>query len=138
MSRRFCPCQAGGHDAIAFSRMVSDGSGTISASVTSYTWPSPWQRGHAPCGVLGEKSSAYNMACLAGYNPAREYIIRTRLDSVVTLPTLERALLAPRCCWRAIAGGSPSIESTSGTPAWSISRRAYGATDSKYLRCASA
>ena len=124
MSRRFCPCQAGGHEAMAFSRMVSDGSGTISASVTSYTWPSPWQRGQAPCGVLGEKSSAYSIGWSAGYVPAREYIIRTRLDSVVTLPTLERALLAPRCCCRAMAGGRPSMASTSGTPAWSISRRA--------------
>ncbi|GMA74282.1 hypothetical protein GCM10025880_06990 [Methylorubrum aminovorans] len=36
--------------------------------------------------------------------PAREYIIRTRLDRVVTLPTEERALGVPRCCWRATAG----------------------------------
>jgi len=43
-----------------------------------------------------------------------------RLDSVVTLPTEDRALLAPRCCCSATAGGSPSMESTSGTPAWSI------------------
>jgi len=31
--------------------------------------------------------------------------MRTRLDSVVTLPTDDRALLAPRCCCRATAGG---------------------------------
>ena len=37
----------------------------------------------------------------------------------------------PRCCCSATAGGRPSIASTSGTPAWSISRRAYGATDSR-------
>ena len=57
--------------------------------------------------------------------------MRSRLDSVVTLPTDERALGVPRCCCSATAGGRPSIASTSGTPTWSISRRAYGATDSK-------
>ncbi len=50
--------------------------------------------------------------------------MRTREESVVMLPTEERALLPPRCCWRATAGGMPVIESTSGTPAWSMSRRA--------------
>ena len=30
----------------------------------------------------------------------------------------------PRCCCRATAGGRPSMASTSGTPAWSIRRRA--------------
>ena len=58
MSRRFCPYQAGGHEAMARSRIDNDGSGTISASVTSYTQPIPWHVGQAPCGVLGEKSSA--------------------------------------------------------------------------------
>jgi hypothetical protein len=66
MSRRFCPCQAGGQEAIARSRMLSAGSGTIAASVTSYTVPRPWQVGQAPCGVFGEKSSANSIACLAG------------------------------------------------------------------------
>src|SRR5437868_476419 len=32
MSRRFCPCHAGGHAEIARSRMVKDGSSTIDAS----------------------------------------------------------------------------------------------------------
>src|SRR3546814_5090948 len=61
MSRRFWPCQAGGQEAIARSRMLREGLGTMMASVTSYTWPRPWQVGHAPCGVLGEKSSAYSI-----------------------------------------------------------------------------
>lgn len=42
----------------------------------------------------------------------------------VTLPTDERVLVAPRCCCSATAGGRPSMLSTSGTPIWSISRRA--------------
>jgi hypothetical protein len=46
------------------------------------------------------------------------------LESVVTLPTEEREVGEPRCCWSATAGGSPSISSTSGTPIWSNSRRA--------------
>jgi hypothetical protein len=46
---------------------------------------------------------------------AREYSIRSRFDSVVTLPTDERVVGDPRCCCSATAGGSPSIESTSGT-----------------------
>ena len=36
--------------------------------------------------------------------PAREYIIRTRLDRVVTLPTEERALGVPRCGGRRTGG----------------------------------
>ncbi|MNJ03067.1 hypothetical protein D3C73_1632460 [compost metagenome] len=51
---------------MARSRMLSEGSGTISASVTSYTCPRPWQVLQAPCGVFGEKSSAYSMGWLAG------------------------------------------------------------------------
>lgn len=66
MSRWFCPCQAGGHAAMARSRMLNDGSGTIDCSVTSKTWPSPWQFGQAPCGVLGEKSSANSIGCFGG------------------------------------------------------------------------
>ena len=58
MSRWFWPPQAVGHAATARSRMVSEGSGTIERSVTSYTRPSPWQVGQAPSGVLGEKASA--------------------------------------------------------------------------------
>jgi hypothetical protein len=124
MSRRFWPCQAGGHAAMARSRIVSDGSGTIEASVASMIRPRPWHVGQAPCGVLGEKSSACSMSSPRGYSPAREYSIRTRFDSVVTLPTDERVVGAPRCCWSATAGGSPSMASTSGTPIWWKSRRA--------------
>ncbi len=80
--------------------------------------------GQAPAAVLGEKSSAYSIGWPGGYVPAREYSIRIRLDRVVTLPTDDRADGVPRCCCSATAGGSPSIESTSGTPTWSISRRA--------------
>ena len=57
--------------------------------------------------------------------------MRSRLDSVVTLPTEERVVGVPRCCCSATAGGSPSISETSGTPIWWNSRRAYGATDSR-------
>ena len=57
--------------------------------------------------------------------------MRSRLESVVTLPTDERVDGTPRCCWSATAGGSPSISLTSGTPIWSNKRRAYGATDSR-------
>src|SRR5436305_5120699 len=64
--------------------------------------------------------------------------MRSRFDRVVTLPTEDRVVGAPRCCWRATAGGSPSMASTSGTPSWWNSRRAYGETDSKYRRWASA
>jgi excinuclease ABC subunit A len=78
------------------------------------------------------------MDWFGGYVPALEKSIRTLLEIVVTLPTDERALAVPRCCCSATAGGSPSIESTSGTPTWSMRRLAYGETDSKYRRCASA
>jgi hypothetical protein len=50
--------------------------------------------------------------------------MRSRFDSVVTLPTEERVPGVPRCCCKATAGGSPSMASTAGTPTWSISRRA--------------
>ncbi|MFE5406319.1 hypothetical protein ACFQ9Z_34300 [Streptomyces sp. NPDC056580] len=63
--------------------------------------------------------------------------MRIRDESVVMLPADERAL-RPSCCCRATAGGIPVIESTSGTPAWSIRRLAYGATDSEQHRCDSA
>jgi hypothetical protein len=59
MSRRFCPCQAPGHAAMARSRIVSESSGTIDRSVASYTRPNPWQFGQAPSGMLGENDSAY-------------------------------------------------------------------------------
>ena len=35
--------------------------------------------------------------------------MRSRLESVVTLPTEERVVGDPRCCCRATAGGRPSI-----------------------------
>ena len=35
--------------------------------------------------------------------------MRSRFDSVVTLPTDERVVGVPRCCCRATAGGRPSI-----------------------------
>ena len=63
--------------------------------------------------------------------PARENSIRSEFDSVVRVPTVERALGAPRRCCSATAGGSPVIYSTFGAPTCWISRRAYGATDSK-------
>ena len=73
-----------------------------------------------------------------GYVPAREKSIRRRFDSVVTVPTVDRDVPAPLRCCSAIAGGSPVMSSTFGAPAGSSRRRAYGATDSKYRRCASA
>ena len=57
--------------------------------------------------------------------------MRRRFDSVVTLPTEERVVGVPRCCWSATAGGRSSISSTSGTGIWSKSRRAFGETDSR-------
>lgn len=57
--------------------------------------------------------------------------MRSRLDTVVTLPTDERVLGAPRCCCKATAGGKPSMRSTSGTAIWWNRRRAYGETDSR-------
>ncbi len=66
MSRRFWPCHAGGHAAIARSRIVSESSGTIDASVASTTRPRPWHVGHAPCAVFGEKSSAYSIGWSGG------------------------------------------------------------------------
>jgi len=44
-----------------------------------------------------------------GGGTAREYNIRSRFESVVTLPTDERVVGEPRCCWSATAGGKPSI-----------------------------
>ncbi len=50
--------------------------------------------------------------------------MRSKFESVVTLPTDERAVGEPRCCCKATAGGKPSISSTSGTAIWWKSRRA--------------
>jgi len=60
------PCQAGGQAAMARSRMEREPSGTMVASVASKMRPWPWQRGQAPCGVLGEKSSANSMGAPRG------------------------------------------------------------------------
>src|SRR6478609_1102734 len=54
------------------------------------------------------------------------------------VPTVDREVGAPRRCCNATAGGSPVISCTCGAPTCCSSRRAYGATDSKYRRCASA
>ncbi len=81
--------------------------------------------------MLVENDSAYKIGCFGGYVPAREYSMRSRFASVVTLPTDERVLAVPRCCCNATAGGRPSMSSTSGAFICSNSRRAYGATDSR-------
>ena len=57
MSWKFLPSHAPGHAAIAPSSMDSDGSGTIDCSVGAWTVPVPWQVGHIPAAVLGEKWS---------------------------------------------------------------------------------
>ncbi len=57
MSRKFLPSHAPGHEAIAFSRMDSVGSGTRESSVARCTRPRPWHSGQAPAIVLGEKPS---------------------------------------------------------------------------------
>lgn len=66
MSRRFLPCQAPGHAAMAPSRIVSDGSGTSDRSVTVCATPRPWHTGHAPAAVLGEKASESSRPWPAG------------------------------------------------------------------------
>src|SRR5680860_692196 len=114
MSRRFLPCHAPGHAVTAPSRMVRLGSRTRESSVTVCAVPSPWHAGHAPIAVLGEKESDSSLAAPSGYIPAREYNIRRELESVVTVPTLERELGVPRRCCRATAGGRPVISSTCG------------------------
>ncbi len=116
---------------MAPSRMVRPVSGTRDASLTACATPSPWHCGQAPAAVFGEKASESSCAAPAGYVPALENSMRSELESVVTVPTVERLLGAPRRCWSATAGGSPEIDSTLGLwPCW-IRRRAYGATDSK-------
>ncbi|MBG6233561.1 hypothetical protein IWX76_000116 [Pedobacter sp. CAN_A7] len=50
--------------------------------------------------------------------------MRSKLDKVVTLPTDERVLTAPRCCCKATAGGRPWISSTSGIAIWLNNLRA--------------
>ena len=57
MSRRFLPCQAPGHAAMAPSRMVRAGSGTRDSSLTVCATPRPWHPGQAPAAVFGENAS---------------------------------------------------------------------------------
>src|SRR4029079_7361402 len=64
--------------------------------------------------------------------------VPTRFATGVPLATDDRVVVPPRCCCSATAGGSPSMSSTSGTDIWLTKPRAYGDTDSRYLRCASA
>ena len=66
MLRRFAPCQAPGHAAIAPSAMLSDGSGTIRSSATSCTTPRPWHSGQDPAAVLAENASAGSRETPAG------------------------------------------------------------------------
>ena len=62
MSRRFLPCHAPGHAAMAPSRMLSEGSGTREDSVTVCAIPRPWHSGQAPAAVLGENASESSCA----------------------------------------------------------------------------
>ena len=124
MSRKFLPSQAPGQAATAPSRMLSEGSGTTEASLTSNVTPTPEQRGQAPAAVAVEKASESSRSAPGGYCPTRENSIRSVFDSVVTVPTDEREDPAARCCCRATAGGSPVTEPTRGAPACWISRRA--------------
>lgn len=113
MSRRFLPCHAPGQAVIAPSRMLSDGSATSVSSVTVRATPTPWHSGHAPATVLGEKASESSLVAKpSGKVPARENSIRREFESVVTVPTLDRELGAPRRCWSATAGGRPVMDST--------------------------
>ncbi len=57
--------------------------------------------------------------------------MRSRFDSVVTLPTDDRVLAVPRCCCSVLAGGSPSMASTSGHGHLMEQAPAYGDTDSR-------
>jgi len=82
--------------------------------------------------VLGENESESSRSVKPlGNVPAREKSIRSRFDSVVTVPTEDRDEADPRRCCSATAGGNPVMSSTLGAPDGSNSRRAYGATDSK-------
>ena len=123
---------------MAPSRMLSDGSWTADDSVTVCAMPRPWHRGQAPTAVLGENESDSSRGAPDGYEPAREKSMRIELDSVVSVPTVDRVLGAPRRCCSATAGGRPVIESTCGLWPCAMSRRAYGATDSRNRRWASA
>ncbi len=66
MSRRFLPCHAVGQAAMAPSRTLREGSGTMEASLTVCETPRPWHSGHAPAAVLGEKASESSGLAPAG------------------------------------------------------------------------
>ena len=100
----------------------------MDASVGSWTTPVPWQVGHIPSGVFGEKESEYKPF---GLSPAREYSSRMLLESAETVPTVERAPPPEVDCSKATVGGRPSTAPTWGSTAEPIRRRANGATDSR-------
>ena len=75
----------------------------------------PWHAEHAPSTASAKQESAANICAPRGYVPAQEYNIHSRLDSMVMLPRDERVVDVPGECWAATAGGSLSMESTSGT-----------------------
>ena len=141
MSWKFLPSHAPGQAAMAPSSIDSEASGTIDASVGAWTVPVPWHVGHMPAAVLGEKWSESRRPTrstrASGYSPHRENNRRTEFDTVEKVPTVERAPPAERACSSATLGGSPSTRATFGSTAPAISRRAKGATDSRYRRCAS-
>ena len=57
MSWKFFPAHAPGQAAMAPSSMLLVWSGTMEFSVGMWMTPWPWQAGHMPSGVLGEKES---------------------------------------------------------------------------------
>ena len=115
MSRWFWPPQAVGQAAMARSRMVSEGSGTIgllgdlidAAEAVAFGAGAFGGVGREGLGV--EERLAARIVAGAGVEHAQK--IGERRDA----PTEERVVGAPRCCCRATAGGRPSMESTAGT-----------------------
>ncbi|MDI2021155.1 hypothetical protein PJL18_01673 [Paenarthrobacter nicotinovorans] len=83
---------------MAPSLMLRDVSGTRDSSLTVWATPRPWHSGHAPAAVFGEKASESSWLAPSGYLPAREKSIRSELDSVVSVPTLDRAVAVPLRC----------------------------------------
>src|SRR5690554_4302895 len=109
---------------MAPSRMLKVGSGTSDFSLTECTVPTPWHTEHAPTAVLVENASESSRGAPCGYEPARENSMRTELERVVSVPTVDRELAAPRRCCKATAGGKPEMNSTLGVWPWAMSRRA--------------
>ena len=115
MSRRFCPCHAGGHAAIARSRMVFESVGH-----------------HRRLGRVVDAAEAVAPRAGALRRVRRERLgVEHRLPArVVAGPRVEhaqqvgerrhaadadeRVVGVPRCCCSATAGGRPSISSTCG------------------------